>query len=141
MLSIVGGLMITIRKVNVVLIFALFLLSACYTTWEYAEDNRNTGGQRGPEGAVYIENTTGAGVTINLSKDGDEWREVRLESEEFTYATANGNGEIFIRIYNDQGSNKPRVIKKATLVSNRRYGVYYNKQRKLFDIGMMRSSS
>lgn len=133
--------MITIKKVNVVLIFALFLLSACYTTWEDIEDNRNTGGQRGPEGAVYIENTTSAGVTINLSKDGDEWRELRLESDEFTYATPNKNGEIFIRIYNDQGSNRPRVIKRATLNSDRRYGVFYNKQRKLFDIGMMRRSS
>ncbi|MEL6823273.1 MAG: hypothetical protein AAFP70_16050 [Calditrichota bacterium] len=133
--------MITIKKVNLTLLFALFLMSGCYTTWDDVEDNRGSGGQRGPEGAVYIENTTSAGVTINLSKDGDKWREVRLESDEFTYASPNSSGRIFIRIYNDQGSNRPRVIKKATLISDRRYGVFYNKQRKLFDIGMMRSRS
>jgi|GEM_PF-3776438 len=131
----------TIKIANLFSILALFLITGCYTTWEDIEDNRGSGGQRGPEGAVYIENTTGAGITINLSKDGEEWREVRLESEEFTYASPNNNGEIFIRIYNDKGKNRPRVIKKATLSSDKRYGVFYNKERKLFDIGMMRSRS
>jgi len=134
--------MLAKRILNLGLLMFFLFLSGCYTTWENGEEQprkRQQQQEQPNESAVYIVNTSAAGITINLSEDGDKWRELRLESDKSIYVQPNARGELYMRIYNNRGGGGNRVIKTATLDANGRYGVFYDDERKLFDIGKMRS--
>ncbi|MGH1365438.1 MAG: hypothetical protein ACRBF0_17885 [Calditrichia bacterium] len=134
--------MLAKKILNLSLLTFFLVLSGCYTTWEDGEEQprtRQPQQEQPNESAVYIVNTSAAGITINLSEDGDKWREFRLESDKSIYVQPNARGELYMRIYNNRDGSRNRVIKTATLDANGRYGVYYDDKRKLFDIGKMRS--